>query len=424
MQLFKQWLHDRCATVVLPIFAAFLFTVIFTLNGLTSSWTIYGWILTLVGLAVWGSLNFSRFRTRHNRIVGALPNVPTAPLPEPHTQTELDDAAYIEALRAVLRAQNIESKRREQETIDYFTLWAHQIKTPIAGMRLLLEEEDAPELREELFRIQTYTDMALQYLRLESSTTDYRFESADLDELIRAELRRFAPMFIRRKLSLDYTPVNTQVITDKKWLAFVLGQVLSNAVKYTSTGGVSIYLQQEDAAVWVHDSGNAVGNGPANATVGAVKPSLPADHDPNIDVPDTPQYRCGDKGSLDTPSRRLPEYDSPDTPSYRLGEYDSPDTPPHILSEYGAHTKPVKSQPPVLVIEDTGTGILPEDLPRIFERGFTGYNGRIDKKASGLGLFLCRKVLDGLGHDITITSVPGHGTQVRLNLSRRSTQYE
>ncbi|WP_418257273.1 ATP-binding protein, partial [Evtepia gabavorous] len=71
-----------------------------------------------------------------------------------------------------------------------------------------------------------------------------------------------------------------------------------------------------------------------------------------------------------------------------------------------------------LVIADTGIGIAPEDLPRVFEKGFTGNNGRMDKKATGIGLYLCRRVTNLLGHTISIASEPGVGTQVRLGLGR------
>ena len=72
-----------------------------------------------------------------------------------------------------------------------------------------------------------------------------------------------------------------------------------------------------------------------------------------------------------------------------------------------------------LCIADTGIGIAPEDLPRIFEKGYTGYNGRGDQKASGLGLYLCRTICKRLGHTITASSVPDHGTAIRITLEQR-----
>ena len=177
-----------------------------------------------------------------------------------------------------------EDARRMATQTDYFSAWAHQIKTPIASMGLKLQKEDSAlsrRLRGDLNRIEQYVDMAMTYLRLE--------------------------------------PMENTVLTDEKWLSFIVEQLLSNALKYTPAGEISIYTQ-------------------------------------------------------------------------------TPDT---------------------LVIRDTGIGIAPEDLPRIFEKGFTGYNGRSDKKASGIGLYLCKRVCDRLGHELSVESEPGKGTAVFLKLDRQ-----
>lgn len=221
------------------------------------------------------------------------------------------------------RREQIAGLMREKTDItDYFTLWAHQIKTPIAAMRLLLQQntediEQSYELRKEcegeLFKIEQYVEMVLQYLRLNSSVNDFVLQEYSLDGMIRQAIHKYAPMFIRKKLTLNYNAVEEKVVTDEKWLVFVVEQILSNAIKYTSEGGISIYM--EDGA---------------------------------------------------------------------------------------------------LIIEDTGIGILAEDLPRVFEKGYTGYNGRSDKKASGIGLYLCRQILQKLGHKVYVESEPGKGTRVKL----------
>ncbi len=237
--------------------------------------------------------------------------------------------------------------KEKADVTDYFTLWTHQIKTPIAAMRLLLqqgiglaapaaepdalqgkqglpepEEEYFPaeayyaqkqEIESELFKIEQYVEMVLQYLRLNSSINDFVLQEYGLDGVIRQAVRKYAPMFIRKKLTLHYASLQAKVVTDEKWMAFVMEQILSNAIKYTSSGYISIYME----------SG------------------------------------C-------------------------------------------------------LVVEDTGIGILPEDLPRVFEKGYTGYNGRSDKKASGIGLYLVKKILNKLGHKILIESELGKGTKVKL----------
>ena len=238
--------------------------------------------------------------------------------------------AYREMVRQLLLEQRYRQdmlRIRHQDTVDYYTTWVHQIKTPIAAMGLILQQEDTEDSRrlsEELQRIEQYVDMVLTYLRLGSGDTDYVFAKVDLDKLLRGCIRKYAGQFIRRHLTLDYQSVDCRVLTDEKWLAFVVEQVLSNALKYTREGSVSIYLE-----------------------------------------------------------------------------------PPCILC-----------------IRDTGIGIAPEDLPRIFEKGYTGYNGRSDKKATGLGLYLCRQICDRLKSTITAQSAPGEGTTIRIGLGREVLEVE
>lgn len=203
------------------------------------------------------------------------------------------------------------------------------VKTPIAAMRLLLGEESFP-LREEaageLFKIEEYVDMVLQYLRTDEQTSDYVLQDCDLEKLVRGAVRKYAPQFIRKKLKISFQIQPVRVLTDEKWVGFIIGQILSNALKYTKRGTISIY----------QESGN----------------------------------------------------------------------------------------PRRLIIEDTGIGIAPEDLPRVFERGYTGYNGRQDKRATGIGLYLAKKIADRLNHTIEIQSVQGQGTKVLLDFSREETMYD
>jgi len=215
-----------------------------------------------------------------------------------------------------------EADIRRSEMVDYYTMWAHQIKTPIAAMHLLLQSEETEhntELSMELFKIEQYVELVLQYLRLDSMSSDLVLKQHNLDDIVKQAIRKYAKVFIRKKISLVYTELNCKVLTDEKWLVFVIEQILSNALKYTPQGTISIYM------------------------------------DPSAEK--------------------------------------------------------------TLVIEDTGIGIKPEDLPRIFEKGFTGYNGRLDKKSTGIGLYLCSRILAKLSHTITIESQVGKGTKVLINLA-------
>ncbi|MCD8376693.1 MAG: sensor histidine kinase [Oscillospiraceae bacterium] len=220
-----------------------------------------------------------------------------------------------------LQQQLAANQNKSRQRMDYYSIWAHQIKTPIAAMHLLLQGQDGEVSRRlgvELNRIESYADMVMTYLRLDGDSTDYVFQQRDLDKILKGAVRRFSGEFIARKISLFYEPLNQTILTDEKWLSFVIEQILSNALKYTPSGSISIYMEP----------------------------------------------------------------------------------------------------PQVLCIQDTGIGIASEDLPRIFEQGFTGCNGRTDKKASGIGLYLCKRICDDLGCQISAASQPGEGTVIRLNLKK------
>lgn len=188
-------------------------------------------------------------------------------------------------------------------------------------MKLSLQNEDSPlsrRLSSELLRIEQYVEMVLAFLRLDSTSSDYLFKEQELDTIVKQSVKKFATDFIGKKIRLQYEPLNKKIITDEKWFAFVVEQLLSNSLKYTREGSVKIYLSDEN----------------------------------------------------------------------------------------------------VLCISDTGIGIAPEDLPRVFENGYTGFNGRLDKSASGIGLYLCKRICDNLGIGISVQSTLGAGTQVFLNMEQ------
>lgn len=232
----------------------------------------------------------------------------------------------IECLKNGGMRLNDSMNMKYSDMVDYYTMWVHQIKTPIASMHLILQKEDSEDsrrLRAELFRVEQYVQMVLCFLRLDSDFTDYVIKEYRVDDIIRPAVRRLAPQFIMKKLALEYEQTDEVALTDEKWLSFVVEQILSNAVKYTSSGSISI--------------------------------------------------KCdGDR----------------------------------------------------LVISDTGIGIAAEDLPRIFDKGYTGFNGRADRKASGIGLYLCRRICDNLGHSIKVESAAGHGTTIIIGLRRNKLEVE
>lgn len=274
---------------------------------------------------------YFRYKKRYLLLEGIRGNLPEGLEKLPGDADGLE-ALYGEILKA-LNWQRMDAERQKnslyEEFTDYYTMWAHQIKTPISALRLLLQEEAAQnrDALNELFKIEEYVEMVLIYLRTEDMSSDMRFQSYALDGIIREQLHRFARIFIGKKISLDYEGVDETVLTDEKWLGFVIGQVLSNALKYTKKGKISIYMKD-----------------------------------------------CMETDCMEAEK--------------------------------------------TLVIEDTGMGISSQDMPRVFEKGFTGCNGRTDRHSTGIGLYLCAKIMKRLGHTISIESEQGKGTKVYLKLGR------
>ena len=152
----------------------------------------------------------------------------------------------------------IEEREKLNDLMDYYTLWAHQIKTPIAASSLLVGEiEDKKvknQLEQELFKIESYVNIVLQYLRLESFHEDLVLKKENLEDLVKEIVKKYAIFFIQKGLSLNLHDLDRTIITDKKWFVVILEQVLSNSLKYTSQGGIEIIFMRigfiSKTAVW------------------------------------------------------------------------------------------------------------------------------------------------------------------------------
>ena len=213
-----------------------------------------------------------------------------------------------------------DAENRYSDLVDYYTLWVHQIKTPIAASKLLVSEvadrQLKQQLEQEIFKIDSYTNLVLQYLRLESFHDDLVLKKENVEDLVKEVVRKYSLFFIQKGLSINLHDLDRRIVTDKKWVLVVLEQIISNSLKYTKEGGLEIYMEGSE-----------------------------------------------------------------------------------------------------LCIKDTGIGIKNSDRLRVFERGFSGYNGRMTQQSSGLGLYLTQKISQELGHQIQIESELGQGTTVRIKFS-------
>lgn len=317
MMLFFKYMYQHRKTIFFYFLFSIIFFVIFWLYGLPLDAVGYAFLIcTFIG-SIGALIDFWHFFKQHKTLVDLQKRVMLSidELPEATNQSEEDYQKLIKVIHQDKIDLITQKDHDYEEMMEYYTLWAHQIKTPIAAMRLLLSDKEESECEEELFKIEQYVEMVLTYLKVDHQGNDFQFEFVDIDSCIKQCIRKYAKLFIRKKLQLNYEARSLQVLTDEKWLCFVIEQLLSNAIKYTPSGYVNIEVKDE-----------------------------------------------------------------------------------------------------MLIIEDSGIGIQKEDLPRVFEKGFTGYNGRKDKKSSGIGLYLVKQVCNRLGYKISIESELGKYTRVMIDL--------
>lgn len=324
-QLLSCFLRQYALTIGMFVFFISVFVAVCVLYKLEIEAVVYAAGLCIISSIVLYGIRFSSYCKEYQQRQQLFNRIEFSyeELPQAKSLAEKDYQQLISRLGEINRHYLTEWQKERQESLDYYTTWVHQIKTPIAVMRMNLQSEDTKENRDllaEVFRIEQYVEMVLSYIRLGSNQTDFVIQEYDLDSIIRQAIRQYASQFVRRRIRLVYEPVQMKVLTDEKWLLFILEQLLSNAVKYTPTGTVTITVSPEQ----------------------------------------------------------------------------------------------------VISIADTGIGIAPEDIPRIFEKGFTGYNGRADKKATGLGLYLCSQAARKLGIRLSAESVPGKGSTFTLDLHKDS----
>ena len=321
--LLKLYLKEKKHNIVMNIVFVLIFTLIFKLYHVEVKFILYPAAICLVLWIIYVVISFFRYCKSHeqrtelsNHIEITLKN-----LPKIESLLERDYQNLLKVLMAYNTSQLAEKNQKYNDMKEYITLWTHQMKTPITAIDLLINElniADKYKIKEQLFEMERYVDATLQFMRLDTMNSDLLLKEYSLMQIVKQGIRYYSKIFISKGISLKLDEFNTRVVTDEKWILFVIKQILSNALKYTDEGSICIYVVPEKT----------------------------------------------------------------------------------------------------LVIEDTGIGISEEDIHRIFERGFTGYNGRLDKKATGIGLYLSKQILDKLNHDIKIYSQPGAGTRVEVSFTK------
>ena len=325
MEILKSYLKKNIKVYILFIVFIFIFFIMFYLYNLPLEALIYTGSFCFLAALIASFSDYANYKESYKKLNFLEQNILNDLEALPKSLDIRIDYYHkiIEKLYEELEKLTQENRQKNTDMVDYYSMWVHQIKTPIAAMNFLLDNEEVDQkiLQQELFKIERYVEMVLTYIRLDSISSDYVITKINLDEVVKDSVKKYATIFINKKIKLNYVSHETMVISDKKWLSFAFEQILGNSVKYTSAGG-EITIET-----------------------------------------------CENK----------------------------------------------------LIIEDNGIGIKEEDLPRIFEKGFTGFNGRYEKKSSGLGLYLCKKTLDKLGHHIEISSKVGEGTRIEITFPKEDT---
>lgn len=216
----------------------------------------------------------------------------------------------------------IDIERKDLE--EYFLLWVHQIKTPITVSDLILQKEKTPytcQLKEQMFYIREYTNMAINYMKLKDRQADMDIAEVEIDKLLKSLLRKYSGLFIDKNISLDYQPIDTKIITDARWATILIEQILANALKYTNSGKITLSFDRDKNA---------------------------------------------------------------------------------------------------LKVKDTGIGIKSEDINKIFDKGYSGFNGRINEKSSGIGLYLVKKIAILLNIKIEVCSTVNVGSEFIICFPKQS----
>ncbi|MFX3619076.1 MAG: sensor histidine kinase [Sporolactobacillus sp.] len=309
--------HERKPYILAVLIIVFVMSLTFYLRDLPIGTFYSSLLFGMTVLIIFGAYDYYRLQRRHKeRIDQVVPNIEL----KPESSAEKDMLKLLDEQKEYYEKRISRIKQFDEDLTDVVRIWSHQMKVPLSVLDLMGQTSafTVDELNEQTFQLENYLEMLLHYLRLNHEQTDYRFTKVQVKSVIQALVRKFAPLFIRKGLSVTVEG-NATWTTDEKWLSFALEQIIGNAVKYTEKGRVSIQI-----------------------------------------APDSIQ------------------------------------------------------------ISDTGIGILKEDLPRLFEHGFTGYNGRRDKKATGLGFFLVKEVTDRLSLSIHVESEIDIGTTVTIKRPEES----
>ncbi|MBE6069140.1 MAG: HAMP domain-containing histidine kinase [Clostridium lundense] len=323
----KDYLKDRFLFLLINFILFFIICGIMILINVSSNvilFTFCIWFFPLLSFIAVEYIKLKRFYTELTSVMDSLDKKYL--LSEMIKKPEFTEGKFVYNLLKEANKNMHEHVKiyrdMQSEYREYIETWVHEIKTPIASTRLIIENnqnEITKNIDYEIKTIEGYIEQVLYYSRSNNVSKDYIIKEVSLPALVKSVIKRNSRDFINKRISIDIGNVEGSVYSDAKWLEFILNQIIVNSIKYSKekSGKVKVYSIRNENNI-------------------------------------------------------------------------------------------------VLNIEDNGIGIVNKDINRVFEKGFTGENGRKLRRSTGIGLYLCKKLSEQLGLGLTLTSQAGEGTKVSI----------
>lgn len=321
------YLKERMVFLIINFLMFLLVTILMRIALVPINIIVLVFIIWFGPLVIYMVLEIIKFKRYLDNLINTLDNLDKKYLlPEVIEEANFQEAKIINsALKECNKAMHEKVKYYKDEQIEYreyIETWVHEIKTPIASAKLILDNDDSnlgEKISYEMKRVEGFIEQALYYARSNDVSKDYIIKEFDLRSVVMKAIKSNSRDFINRKIKLNIKDIDGTIFSDAKWVEFIVNQIIINAVKFSKSGSgeVSIYSKVNENNI-------------------------------------------------------------------------------------------------ILTIEDNGVGINEKDIDRVFEKGFTGDNGRKFGKSTGIGLYLCKKLCEKLGIGISLDSKENEGTKVNI----------
>ncbi|WP_066870501.1 sensor histidine kinase [Clostridium mediterraneense] len=323
----REYLKDKLLFISINLMLFILLLMFLIYIEISFIWWIGIFIIWFLPMIIYFTLDYIKKKDFYYTLINSLES-----LDREYLVAEVMDEPYFlegkivyDALKSIEKDIHKKINYHENKEInyrEYIEAWIHEIKTPIASTKLIInnnKSEATKNIETEILKIEEYLEQVLYYARSNDTSKDYIVKKIILKELIKTVLKKNMKSFIYNDISLVLEDLDEVVYTDPKWVNFIINQIIINSLKYS---------KKEEARIKIYS----------------------------------------------------------------------------VRTEKNV----------ILTIEDNGVGIPTEDVRRVFDKGFTGENGRKYGKSTGMGLYICKNLADKLGFGLELSSEFGVGTKVNI----------